>query len=74
MNDQLEETKNSIQELSEQLYIYITQISPAGFDWVLHIFAKLTILITVFLVIDLIFKAIINFTFRFFHNEINIPL
>lgn len=74
MNDQLEETKNSIQELSEQLYIYITKISPAGFDWVLHIFAKLTILITVFLVIDLIFKAIINFTFRFFHNENKYPV
>lgn len=74
MNDQLEETKNFIQELSEQLYIYISQISPAGFDWVFHAIVKLGILITVFLTIDFILKPIINYTFRFFHNEKKYPV
>lgn len=74
MNDQLEETKNFIQELSERLYIYISQISPAGFDWVFHAIVKLAILIAVFFIIDFIIKPIINFTFRFFHNEEKYPV
>ncbi|GAB0156332.1 hypothetical protein CHRYSEOSP005_15960 [Chryseobacterium sp. Alg-005] len=74
MNDQLEETKNFIQELSEQLYIYISQVSPAGFDWVFHAVIKLAILIAVFLAVDTLIKSMINFTFRFFHNEKKYPV
>jgi miniconductance mechanosensitive channel len=74
MNDQLQETKNFLQELSEKLYIYISQISPTGLDWVLHIIVKLFLLCCVFLIIDYIFKFSINNIFRFFHNEEKYPV
>jgi miniconductance mechanosensitive channel len=74
MNDQLQETKNVIQELSEQLYIYITRISPTGLDWVLHIIVKLSLLLILFLITDFIFKFVINFVFRLFHNEEKFPI
>ncbi|ROH90562.1 mechanosensitive ion channel family protein [Chryseobacterium cucumeris] len=74
MNDQLQETKNVIQELSEQLYIYITRISPAGLDWVFHIIVKLGLLTIIFLLFDFIFKFIINSIFRLFHNEKQFPI
>ncbi|MGV2450963.1 mechanosensitive ion channel family protein [Chryseobacterium cucumeris] len=74
MNDQLQETKNFIQELSEQLYIYITRISPAGLDWVFHIIVKLSLLLVLFLITDFIFKFIINSVFRLFHNEQKFPI
>ncbi|NIF04531.1 mechanosensitive ion channel [Chryseobacterium sp. Tr-659] len=74
MNDQLQETKNFIQELSEQLYIYITRISPAGLDWVFHIIVKLSLLLVLFLITDFVFKFIINSVFRLFHNEEKFPI
>lgn len=74
MNDQLQETKNVIQELSEQLYIYITRISPSGLDWVFHIIVKLSLLLVLLLIIDFIFKFIINSIFRLFHNEQKFPV
>ncbi|OVE57123.1 mechanosensitive ion channel family protein [Chryseobacterium mucoviscidosis] len=74
MNDQLQETKNFIQDLSEQLYLYITKISPAGLDWVFHAFTKLAILVIVFLLIDFLVKPLINLIFRFFHNEEKYPV
>lgn len=74
MNDQLQETKNVIQELSEKLYIYITRISPAGLDWVFHIIVKLGLLTIIFLLFDFIFKFIINSIFRLFHNEKQFPI
>ncbi|MGN7705661.1 mechanosensitive ion channel family protein [Chryseobacterium sp. JV274] len=74
MNDQLQETKNFIQELSEQLYLYITQISPSGLDWVFHIIVKLSLLVVLFLITDFVFKFIINFVFRLFHNEQKFPI
>ncbi len=74
MNDQLQETKNFIQELSEQLYIYITRISPAGLDWIFHIIVKLSLLLVLFLITDFIFKFIINSVFRLFHNEEKFPI
>ncbi|MCW1961162.1 mechanosensitive ion channel family protein [Chryseobacterium viscerum] len=74
MNDQLQETKNFIQELSEQLYIYITQISPSGLDWVFHIIVKLSLLLVLFFITDFVFKFIINSVFRLFHNEQKFPI
>lgn len=74
MNDQLQETKNFIQELSEQLYIYITRISPTGLDWVFHIIIKLSLLVVLFLITDFVFKFLINSVFRLFHNEEKFPI
>ncbi|WP_431612467.1 mechanosensitive ion channel family protein [Chryseobacterium sp. 'Rf worker isolate 10'] len=74
MNDQLQETKNFIQELSEQLYIYITQISPSGLDWFFHIIVKLSLLLVLFLITDFAFKFIINSVFKLFHNEQKFPI
>ncbi|KIC63635.1 mechanosensitive ion channel family protein [Chryseobacterium taiwanense] len=74
MNDQLQETRNFIQDLSDQLYIYISKISPAGFDWIIHMIVKLAILIALFLLVDFILKPIINFVFRFFHDEKKYPI
>ncbi|PWN70631.1 mechanosensitive ion channel protein MscS [Chryseobacterium phosphatilyticum] len=74
MNDQLQETKNFIQELSEQLYIYITRISPSGLDWVFHIIVKLSLLLVLLLITDFVFKFVINFVFRSFHNEQKFPI
>ncbi|MFC3161138.1 mechanosensitive ion channel family protein [Chryseobacterium arachidis] len=74
MNDQLEETKDFLQELSEPLYKYISRISPAGLDWVVHIIVKIALLCAVFFVIDFILKVIINSVFRFFHNQEKYPV
>ncbi|MBW7676442.1 mechanosensitive ion channel family protein [Chryseobacterium chendengshani] len=74
MKDEIKDTKSFFQELSEQLYVYITKISPAGFDWVFHIIVKMVLLVIIFMVFDLIFKIIINYVFRFFHNEEKFPV
>jgi len=74
MKDEIKDTKSFFQELSEQLYIYIKEISPAGFDWVFHIIVKMALLFAIFMVFDIIFKIIINYVFRFFHNEERFPV
>ncbi len=74
MKNQLEETKDLIQELSEPLYIYISKISPAGLEWVFHIIVKLALLCVVFFVIDFILKIIINSIFSIFRNQEKYPI
>lgn len=74
MKDQLKETKDLIQELSEPLYIYISKISPAGLDWVFHMIVKLALLCAVFFVIDFILKIIINSIFSIFRNQEKYPV
>ncbi|WP_419870307.1 mechanosensitive ion channel family protein [Chryseobacterium sp. CT-SW4] len=74
MNDQLKETKNFLQEYSEQLYIYISQISPSGFEWIFHIIVKFLLLIAIFLVIDFFLKFCINGVFSLFKNEEKYPV
>ncbi len=74
MKDDLQETKNYLQEISERLYIYITQISPSGLDWIVHIIVKLALLCAVFLIVDFVFKFVINAIFRSFHNEEKFPV
>ncbi len=74
MKDQLEETKDLIQELSEPLYVYISKISPTGLDWVLHMVVKLALLCAIFFVIDFILKIIINNIFSIFRNQEKYPI
>lgn len=74
MNNQLEETKDLIQSLSEPLYRYISRISPSGFEFVFHIIVKITLLIAIFLIFDFIFKIIINTVFRIFRNKEKYPI
>lgn len=74
MKDQLEETKDLIQELSEPLYIYISKISPTGLEWVFHMIVKLALLCAVFFVIDFILKIIINSIFSIFRNQEKYPI
>ncbi len=74
MNDQIKETKSFLQELTEPLYGYISKISPTGLDWVLHIIVKLFLLCAIFLILDFVYKFIINFVFRFFRNQEKFPI
>jgi miniconductance mechanosensitive channel len=74
MNDQLQETKDFLQELSEPLYVYITKISPNGMAWMFHMVIKLILLTAIFLIIDFVFKLIINNISRFFHNQDKFPI
>ncbi len=74
MKNQLEETKDLIQELSEPLYVYINKISPAGLEWVFHIIVKLALLCAVFFIIDFILKIIINSIFGIFRNQEKYPI
>ncbi|MBM7421273.1 MULTISPECIES: mechanosensitive ion channel family protein [Chryseobacterium] len=74
MKDEIKDTKSFFQEISEQLYIYVSKISPSGTDWIFHIIVKIGLLIAIFLLFDFIFKLIINYTFRFFHNENKFPV
>lgn len=74
MKDEIQDTKNFLQEISDQLYIYISQVTPGGMDWVVHIIIKLALLCAVFLVLDFIFKFAINFIFRFFKNDEKYPI
>lgn len=66
MKDEIQDTKNFLQEISDQLYIYISQVTPGGMDWIVHIIIKLALLCAVFLIVDFVFKFVINFVFRFF--------
>ncbi|KQS92942.1 mechanosensitive ion channel domain-containing protein [Chryseobacterium sp. Leaf394] len=74
MKDEIKDTKSFFQELSEQLYIYISKVAPSGFDIVFLIAFKIALLVGVFLLLDFIFKIIINYTFRFFRNENKFPI
>ncbi|WP_042722017.1 mechanosensitive ion channel family protein [Flavobacterium sp. B17] len=74
MNDQLEETKDLIQGLSEPLYQYINRIAPDGLEFVFHIIVKILLLLAVFFIFDFIFKIIINSVFRIFHNKEKYPI
>lgn len=74
MNDQLEETKDLIQALSEPLYQYISRIAPDGLEFVFHIIVKILLLLAVFFIFDFIFKIIINSIFRIFHNKEKYPI
>jgi miniconductance mechanosensitive channel len=74
MNDQLEETKDLIQGLSEPLYQYINRIAPDGLEFVFHIIVKILLLLAVFFIFDFIFKIIINSVFRIFHNKERYPV
>lgn len=74
MNDQLEETKDLIQGLSEPLYQYINRIAPDGLEFVFHIIVKILLLLAVFFIFDFIFKIIINSIFRIFHNKEKYPI
>ncbi|KMQ64281.1 mechanosensitive ion channel protein MscS [Chryseobacterium angstadtii] len=74
MKDEIQDTKNFLQEISDQLYIYISQVTPGGMDWVVHIIIKLALLCAVFLVVDFIFKFVINFVFRFFRSDEKYPV
>jgi miniconductance mechanosensitive channel len=74
MKDEIQDTKNFLQEISDQLYIYISQVTPSGMDWVVHIIIKLALLCAVFLVVDFVFKFAINFIFRFFRNDEKYPI
>ncbi|UWX61002.1 mechanosensitive ion channel family protein [Chryseobacterium oranimense] len=74
MKDEIQDTKSFLQEISDQLYIYISQVTPGGMDWVVHIIVKLGLLCAVFLVVDFIFKFVINFVFRFFKSDEKYPV
>ncbi|MFP3592825.1 mechanosensitive ion channel family protein [Chryseobacterium sp. SIMBA_038] len=74
MKDEIQDTKNFIQELSEVLYNYITGIAPSGMEFILHIVIKIGLLIGIFLIIDFILKLIINSSSRFFHNQEKYPI
>lgn len=74
MKDEIKDTKSFFQELSEHLYIYISKVSPTGLDWIFHIIVKISLLVGIFLLLDFIFKIIINYTFRFFRNENKFPV
>lgn len=74
MKDEIKDTKSFFQEMSEQLYIYISKVSPTGLDWVFHIIVKLSLLVAIFLLLDFVFKIIINYIFRLFRNENRFPI
>ena len=74
MKDELQGTKNFIQDISDQLYNYISQISPVGWDWVIHRFVKIMILLGIFFIFDFLFKFIISNIFRIFNNEKKYPI
>ncbi|AZA49127.1 mechanosensitive ion channel family protein [Chryseobacterium carnipullorum] len=74
MKDEIQDTKNFLQEISDQLYIYISQVTPGGMDWIVHIIIKLALLCAVFLIVDFVFKFVINFVFRFFRNDEKYPI
>ncbi|MGG5208349.1 mechanosensitive ion channel family protein [Chryseobacterium sp. MIQD13] len=74
MKDEIQDTKSFLQEISDQLYMYISQVTPGGMDWVVHIIVKLALLCAVFLVVDFVFKFVINFVFRFFRSDEKFPI
>ncbi|MBK1897470.1 mechanosensitive ion channel [Chryseobacterium sp. YIM B02567] len=74
MKNEIQDTKSFLQDISDELYVYISRISPPGLDWVFHIIVKLVLLVAIFLIIDFILKFFINYSFRIFHNKERYPI
>lgn len=74
MKDEIKDTKSFFQQISDKLYVYINDIAPSGFEVFFHIVAKIGLLIILFLLIDFLFKIIINFIFKFFSKEEKYPV
>lgn len=74
MNDQLQDTKDLIQDATEFLYKYIAEYFPDGLNLFVQIGAKILLIFLVYLLFDFIFKIVINSVFKFFGNEDKYPV
>lgn len=74
MNDQLKDTKDLIQELSEGLFYYIGESFPEGLNLFMQIAVKIALIFLIYFIFDFIFKIIINSAFTFFRNEEKYPV
>lgn len=74
MNDQLKDTKDLIQEVTEGLFYYIGQNFPDGLSLFFQIASKILLIFLVYLIFDFVFKIVINLVFRFFQDEEKYPV
>lgn len=74
MKEDLLGTKDFIQEYSGELAQYIARISPAGFDWIFLMIVKITILGTVFFLVDVVMKIVLNSIFKLYKDDKKYPV
>lgn len=72
MNDQLEDTKDFLQNISDQINYFI--INNIGGGWVLQVIVKFVFLGIIIYVIDILLKFLINLIFKYFKNKEKFPV
>lgn len=74
MNDQLKDTKDFIQDITEGLFYYIGAHFPDGLSLFFQVATKILLILFTYLIFDFIFKICINSIFRLFRNEERYPV
>jgi len=74
MNNQIIDTKDFLQNISDVLHRFIAENFPDSWVLFFQIFAKFLMLAAVIYLLDFVLKLIINSFFRFFVNEEKYPV
>ena len=74
MNDQLKDTKDFIQDITEGLFYYIGDHFPDGLSLFCQVATKILLILMVYLVFNFIFKIGINSIFSLFRSEDRYPI
>ncbi|MDY3319107.1 mechanosensitive ion channel [Riemerella anatipestifer] len=74
MNEELKDTKDFLQKISDQVHFWIKAEMPDGAILVCQIIAKLLLLLTILLVLDFLFKFSFNALFLIFRKYTQKPI
>ena len=74
MNDQIKDTKDFIQEITEGLFYYLDKHFPDGISLFLQVATKILLILLIYFVFNFIFKIAINSIFSLFRNEEKYPI
>ena len=71
MRDEITDTKDFLQLISDEIHFFVKDSLSGG--WIVQLGMKLVFLALVIYVLDLLFKLVINFAFKFFINNDKYP-
>lgn len=75
MNDQLQDTKDFLQDISDEIHFFVAANFPDGAVLIIQILIKLLLLFGLMYALDLLLKLIINAIFKIFlNNEDRFPV
>lgn len=74
MNEQIQDTKDFLQNISDQLHRFIGQNFPDSWVLFFQIFSKILLLALIIFVFDFVLKNIFNAIFKLFFNKERFPV